>query len=76
MERKMQEDSRRDVGHIEDMCEGEGPEVRRWATDLEYDHESSWKKLEPALVGQGEHAELERYRKMELYEYVPREEAV
>lgn len=60
------------------MCENEDIEVR-WAADMEYHDEVTWKKLDPALVELGqrrEHAELERIKKMGVYEYVSSDEAV
>lgn len=58
------------------MCDKEDPELRSWATDMKYYDEVTWKKLEPALVELEERAELERFKKMGVYEYVSRNEAV
>lgn len=70
-----QEDFVRDIGKVHDMCEGWPKEVRRGVMDLEYGDEQRWKRLDPTLVELGEKAELERFKKTGVYEYVRRDVA-
>lgn len=41
--------------------------------DIEYYDEQIWKRLDPKLVELGEKAELDRFQKMGVYDYVPRD---
>ena len=59
-----------------DMTAPEDPEVRRLVTDMQYYDENTWEWLDPKLVVEGERAELQRFRDMNVYEYVPREQAI
>lgn len=71
-ERTMQEDFRW-RGAAGDTCERWNEEVCTGIVDLEYYDEQSPKKLDPFLVEQGEKAELGRFKRMGVYEYVPRD---
>jgi hypothetical protein len=59
-----------------DMTAPEDSEVRRLVTDLQYYDENTWEMLDPKLVEEGEKAELQRFRDMNVYEYVPRDQAI
>lgn len=62
------------IGQVDDMCEPTDAEVQR-ALAEHYDDENTWDRLEPELVRAAERAELERFRKMGVYEYMARGEA-
>lgn len=42
---------------------------------MDCNDEQDWKKLDPKLVEKGEREELERFKKMGVYDYVSRAEA-
>lgn len=44
--------------------------------DMRYFDEQMWGLFDPALVELRERAELERFKKMGVYTYAPREEAI
>lgn len=59
---------------LEDMCEKEE------FGDIDYDRvyfdENTWEALNPRLVGEAEKEEMSRLRKMQVYSYRPRWEAL
>lgn len=57
------------------MCEVWDEEVRHGVMDLGYSDEQTWKKSDPVLVEQGERAELDRFKKRGVDEYVSRDQA-
>jgi hypothetical protein len=75
VERLMQEDMKWGINGVSDMCEQDHEDIRRIETDMQYYDENTWEALDPEKVAQGEKAEIERFRKMMVYEYVSRERA-
>jgi hypothetical protein len=65
-----------EVGVRSDMTEQEDPAVRQAVTDMQYFDENTWEELDPKLVEEGEKAELQRFRDMNVYEYVSRDQAI
>jgi hypothetical protein len=65
-----------ELGVVSDMTMPDDLEVRRRVTDMQYYDENTWEVLDPTLVEQGEKAELQRFRDMNVYEYVPRDQAI
>ena len=72
MERTMQEDMRWDLMEVCDMCMPENEDLRRSVTDMKYFDENTWEELDPERVAEGERAELERFKKMGVYDYETR----
>ena len=58
------------------MTEPDNSEVRQFVTDMQYYDENTWEELDPKQVAVAEQAELQRFRDMKVYEYVPRDLAV
>ena len=76
IERAMQEDMKWTDKEVSDMCMPDDENLRRVDTDLKYYDENTWEELNPEKVTAGEKAELERFNKMEVYEYVERDVAM
>ena len=55
-----------------DMCMPENEDLRRSVTDMKYFDENTWEELDPERVAEGERAELERFKKMGVYDYETR----
>ena len=75
IEKLMQEDMKWHLDHVSDMCEPSHDEIGRGAVDFAYYDENTWEELDPTGVAAGERDELERFRKMGVYDYVTRREA-
>ena len=54
-------------GHL-DMCMPDNEDLRRSVTDMKYFDENTWEELDPERVAEGERAELERFKKMGVYD--------
>ena len=67
MERTMQEDL-----EVCDMSLPDNEDLRRSVTDMKYFDENTWEELDPERVAEGERAELERFKKMGVYDYETR----
>ena len=72
MERTMQEDMRWDLMEVCDMCMPDNEDLRRSVTYMKYFDENTWEELDPERVAEGERAELERFKKMGVYDYETR----
>ena len=72
MERTMQEDMRWDLMEVCDMCMPDNEDLRRSGTDMKYFDENTWEELDPERVAEGERAELERFKKVGVYDYETR----
>ena len=73
---KFQDDFKWEIGEVSDMTEPDNSEVRQFVTDMQYYDENTWEELDPKQVAVAEQAELQRFRDMKVYEYVPRDLAV
>lgn len=57
------------------MYERRSAKMQQSVTDLDYYDGQTWKRLDPQLVEKGEHEELDRFKKMRVYEYVVRKQS-
>ena len=72
----MREDFYWELGLASDMCEVDPPEQRHWEADYAYFDEGTGERLDPKLVALGEKAEMDRFKKMNVYDYVNRDVAL
>ena len=71
----MREDFYWELGFVSDMCEPDPLEQRSLEADYAYFDEGTGERLDPKLVALGEKAEMDRFKKMGVYDYVDREVA-
>ena len=76
MERMMQEDFRWPLHSVSDMCEAECAILKHAVVDMTYHDENTGEVLDQRLVREGEEEELSRFKKMGVYGYVDRQDAV
>ena len=76
IELTIQEDMKWTDKAVSDMCMPDDEDLRRVETDLKYYDKNTWEELNPGKVTAGEKAEFERFKKMEVYEYVKRDVAM
>ena len=75
VEKLMQEDMKWNQSLRSDMCTTEHPDMRRMELDMNYYGENSWEPLDAKLVVAAEKEEMTRFKKMQVYTYVNRQEA-
>ena len=61
---------------VSDICMPDNEDLRRWVTDMKYFDENTREELDPEKVAEGERAELERFKKMGVYDYETRAVAI
>ena len=72
MERTMHEDMRWDLMEVCHMCMPDNEDLRRSVTDMKSFDENTWEELDPERVAEGERTELERFKKMGVYDFETR----
>ena len=75
VERMMQEDVVWSVNDVSDMCEETSEDVQLSVTDMNFDDETTGELFNQRLVREAEDAELQRFKKMGVYDYVGRQTA-
>ena len=75
VEKLMQEDMKWNQSLRSDMCTTEHPDMRRMEVDMNYYDENSWEPLDEKLVVAAEKEEMSRFKKMQVYTYVNKQEA-
>ena len=60
MERMFQDDMKWTLNQVEDMCDGENPELHRTVADFSYYDENTWEELDPKEVQKGAREEYDR----------------
>ena len=63
-----------EVLNLDDMCEAEDFGTTNY--DQQYYDEGTWDPLDPALVEVGEKDEMDRFARMNVYQYVSRDQAI
>ena len=71
-----QDDMKWTVNIVSDLCIPEDPAIKTAMDDMAHYDENTWERLDQHLVEEGEKAELARFKKMGVYSYVRRSEAV
>ena len=64
------------VSEVSDMCIPDDPIIKNTVDDMAYFDENTWEILDQQLVKEAEKAEIARFKKMGVYSYVSRSEAL
>ena len=64
------------VREVSDMCIPDDPIIKNTVDDVAYFDENTWEILDQQLVKEAEKAEIARFKKMGVYSYVSRSEAL
>ena len=75
-ENPYQDDMRWTVSEVSDMCIPDDPIIKNTVDDMAYFDENTWEILDQQLVKEAEKAEIARFKKMGVYSYVSRSEAL
>ena len=75
-ENPYQDDMKWTVSEVSDMCIPDDPIIKNTADDMAYFDENTWEILDQQLVEEAEKAEIARFKKMGVYSYVSRSEAL
>ena len=76
MENPYQDDMKWTVSEVSDMCVPDDPTIKNTVDDMAYFDENTWEILDQQLVKEAEKAEIARFKKMGVYSYVSRSEAL
>ena len=64
------------LSEVSDMCIPDDPIIKNTVDDMAYFDENTWEILNQQLVKEAEKAEIARFKKMGVYSYVSRSEAL
>ena len=75
-ENPYQDDMKWTVSEVSDMCIPDDPKIKNTVDDMAYFDENTWEILDQQLVKEAEKAEIARFKKMGVYSFVSRSEAL
>ena len=75
-ENPYQDDMKWTVSEVSDMCIPDDPIIKNTVDGMAYFDENTWEILDQQLVKEAEKAEIARFKKMGVYSYLSRSEAL